>query len=238
MCSNQHKKSVVLLRPGAPPPDCGNCVVLCEIPISSPDFFGRISEMEEMREHLNPTSPELRGIVLWGLSGFGKSRLALRYIELYKKEFSTLLWIDASTFDAANDSFSQAATEISRLLRGPSPHAETRRDINLVKNWLAKGTKKSWLLVIDSVDNLDEIDCCQFIPSSNHGRIIITSTQSRTAAALNFKGVEVASIDEEAGCEMLLSKIDVDHDSPRGKYPILRIYGSLTEFSLAAHPRR
>ena len=180
--------------------------------------------MEEICEHLNLTTPERKGIVLWGLSGFGKSRLALRYIELYRKEFSTLLWIDASTLDAANDSFSQAAAEISRVSTWASPGAGTRKNINFVKTWLAKETNKSRLLVIDSVDDLDEIDCRQFIPSSHHGKIIVTSTQSRTANALNFKGVEINSMDEKAGCQMLLSKLDLDHHSSRGKPSILLLY--------------
>lgn len=75
-------------------------------------------------------------------------------------------------------------------------------------------------MVIDSVDDLDEIDCRKFIPSSKYGRIIVTSTQSRTAAALRFKGIEITSIDEEAGCQMLLSKLGLDNYSSRGKHPI------------------
>lgn len=220
VCSNQVQKRLYLTCAGAPFPESGKCAVLCELPISSPDFFGRSPEMGVLRDHLDFTSPERKGIVLWGLGGFGKTRLALQYIELYRKEFSALLWIDASTLDAAKDSFSQAASEISRLSTGPLPHVGTRDNIDFVKSWLAKENNKSFLLVIDSVDDLDEIDCRKFIPSSNHGRIIVTSTQFRTAAALRFRGVEITSIDEEAGCQMLLSKLGLDNYSLRSKHPI------------------
>ena len=145
MCSYQIRKRLYLICSGAPFPESGKCAVLCELPISSPDFFGRNSELGVIRDHLDPTSPEQKGIVLCGLGGFGKTRLALQYIELYRKEFTTLLWIDASTLDAAKDSFSQAASEISRLSTGALPQIGSGNHIDFMKDWLAEETNKSAL---------------------------------------------------------------------------------------------
>ncbi|MCJ1247305.1 hypothetical protein MMC30_004519 [Trapelia coarctata] len=211
---NNHKKEVercamALHDLVAPSSEGKRSIFLSELPISSRQFFGRAAELGQMRGFLKLTGPETKAVVLWGLGGFGKSRIALRYIELFQREYSAVLWINALSLESALASYSNIAAEIRSRYAASirTQQMEALEDINLVKRWLGMDENDRWLMIIDSVDDLNTFDCRQLIPACSHGTIIVTSTHSRTAVALGFKGLDIHSIDDESGSEMLLSSL-------------------------------
>jgi hypothetical protein len=185
------------------------CIELSDYPISSSKFFGRTEELTQISHFLNSTGEDQKRLVLWALPGFGKTRIALRYVELHKNQYKATIWIDASTYDTAVESFSQAAVSIRErnLLHGPSlppVPARDKQDIIFVKRWLEKGLK-NWLMIVDSSDELEEFDARQFLPKCNHGAILITSSRSGLAKAWDTESIEVSEIDSDGGVELLLS---------------------------------
>lgn len=182
--------------------------MLCEMPISSKDFFGRVPDIEKLAEILHSRDPGQKGAVIWGLGGFGKSRLALQYINLYEGRYSVILWVNAGTLETAVDSYCQAALELvnrGSLLSTPSGD---HRDVALIHRWLSRPQGEyTWLLAIDSIDDLESFDCRRLVPSCNHGNIIVTSANSQTSTHLGFQDLELGSIDENAGSDMLLSRL-------------------------------
>ena len=212
------------------------CIFLRELPISGPNFFGRDLELDQIYNILIPEKSKQKGVVLWGLSGSGKTCLTLRYIKLYLHKYSAVLWIDAPGCDLtgagqsdlerpglerATECFSQAAVTIaaeytSFASRQP---ANSPKGQDFVKKWLEERSNKSWLTVIDSVDDLDEFDWRSLLPRCNHGTVIVTSTRSRTSISPGFEAVEVGCLGERAACELLLSKSDPAHHTLEGKPP-------------------
>ena len=187
------------------------CTVLSELPISNQAFFGRISELEQMHKTFSPPNLEQKIVVLWGLGGSGKSRLALQYLKLSQSTYSAILWINAASDESANESLAQFVAEIEASERTrQSPLSPRAREIdrNFVKRWLTSASNSSWLIVIDSFDDLENFDCKQLIPQCKYGHIIITTTQFQLAKSLDIQGIEVGSIGLEAGSEMLLSNVN------------------------------
>ncbi|KAL3490264.1 hypothetical protein BJX62DRAFT_252083 [Aspergillus germanicus] len=71
-----------------------------KIPISKSVFFGREAELDRVREAFNATQPARQVTVIWGLSGYGKSQLAIEYLTLKDEDYDSILWIGSSSRDA------------------------------------------------------------------------------------------------------------------------------------------
>jgi hypothetical protein len=182
-----------------------NSPLLSELPLSSEAFFGRVSELDQLSRILHPGGSGQKSAVIWGLGGFGKTRLALQYLKLHKLTYSAILWVNAASFERAVESYSNIAFEIKS--RDPSTFTPTwgEKDISLVHRWLSTNSEAGrWLLVIDSIDDLEGFYCRRLIPQCKQGTVIVTTTLHRTAKHLDFQSLELDSVDEDAGCAMLL----------------------------------
>ena len=156
--------------------------------------------------------------VLWGLGGFGKTRIALEYLKIHQKDYSAVLWINAATYESAEESFAQAAIEL-RSRHGfqcSMPLVGSRVNVRLVQRWLASSKNKDWLMVLDSLDDLESFDCRDLLPQCSHGTILVTSTLSDAMEVLGFRGLEISGLDLIDGCEMLLSGAGVEPGSDKG----------------------
>ena len=192
-------------------------MVLSELPISNQKFFGRVSELQKIHEALNASSLEQKGVVLWGLGGSGKSRLALRYLELNQDKYTTILWINAMSQESIDESLSQIVLRIKDLEHTYRNSRAEEKNWSFVRRWLTTASNNDWLMVVDSVDDLERVDFKQLIPQCNHGKIIVTSTQSHLAKKLDWRGVEIASIGVDAGSQMLLSNASFSVDMKTGE---------------------
>ena len=159
-----------------------------------------------------------KAVVLWGLGGFGKTRIALEYLKTYQRNYSAILWINAATLESAEDSFAQVASVLRsrQELQTNTPLAGNRGNIGLVQQWLTSSKNTEWLVVFDSLDDLESFDCRDLIPQCSHGNFIVTSTLSNTMDALGFRGLEVNGLDLVHGCEMLLSGGGIKAGSGKG----------------------
>ena len=167
---------------------------------------------------LRPGETRRQRAILWGLGGFGKTRIALEYLKTYQKDYSAVLWINAATYESAEESFAQAATVLrSRHAIKPSLlPVGAKTNMRLVHQWLASSKNTNWLMVLDSLDDLESFDCRDLIPQCSHGSIIVTSTLSHTMQVLDFQGLEICGLDLVHGCEMLLSGVGAEAGSDKG----------------------
>ena len=165
---------------------------------------------------LQPGETGRQRAVLWGLGGFGKTRIALEYLKKRQKDYSAVLWINAATQESAEESFAQAATLLGFASQASLPAAGAKANMRLVQQWLASSKNKDWLMVLDSLDDLDGLDCRGLVPQCSHGNIIVTSTLSSTMDALGFQGLEISGLDLDDGCEMLLSGVGIQASLEKG----------------------
>lgn len=195
------------------------------LPITGQEFFGRVSEMDQLCRHFHTQDSVRKVVVIWGFGGLGKSRLALRYIDAHQSRYSAIIWVNAATFETAMESFSQAASNIESRDQSISPPTGGKEDIHAVHRWLQRSqTKDNWLLVIDSVDD-DKFEFRDLIPQCHCGNVIITSTLSHLAEHLDCHGIELGSIDSAAGADMLLFRSRSSNESKSSKrYLIVPIF--------------
>jgi hypothetical protein len=179
-----------------------------------------------MRDFLKPGDSEQNCVVLWGLSGFGKTQLALQYYSLYAEEYTSKLWIDATTASQA-ESLGSLTIDIAEVIcpdttaSRPSlslDFSDSVQSFSRIKAWLARDTNKRWLMIIDNVEDLDsKFQIQQFLPQCQHGSVIITTTRSNLVSVLRVHGIEVEKVDETAGVDMFLDKFPSKTYSSEGK---------------------
>lgn len=201
----------------------GDCVELSYCPISSSKFFGRTRELDQISKSLDPAKDGDKRVLLWGLPGFGKTRIALRYKELFKHRYDAMIWVDASTPDSASDSFCEAAACIRARLPSLASTLTTltigdkHEAAFLVRRWLENDCM-NWLMIIDSIDEPEAFDARKFLPTCNHGAILATSSLSGFAKAWDMESLEISEMDHPDGTELLLGLIGVENVSHEGKY--------------------
>ncbi|CAG7730156.1 unnamed protein product [Allacma fusca] len=84
-----------------------------------PTFTGRDAFVKQIHEDIlnslkrEPPSSCSQVVVLCGMAGVGKSELARKYIELYKKQYDHVLWINAENYSVAMTCLLRIASKIS-----------------------------------------------------------------------------------------------------------------------------
>ena len=204
---------------------------LSDLPEPKDAFFGRALELAQLRTMLSlgtlGTSRQQRA-VLWGLGGFGKTRIALEYLRRYQEDYSAILWINAATYDSAEESFARAANILkSRLFfHHHAPSLGVKANIQLVHQWLASSKNIGWLMIIDSLDDLESFDCRDLVPKCSHGSVIVTSTQSQAKDVFQSEGLEIGELVTFDGCKMLLDGVGAEADLKKGT-PLFQYFENL-----------
>ncbi len=137
----------------------------------NPNFTGRQSLLQEIREHFlsNPSRPS--PLALHGLGGVGKTQLALEYAcrqAFDERHYSHVLWVRADDPTVLATSYA-ALTEALDLPEKSA--AEQSQKIAAVRQWLQR--HEGWLLIIDNAEQPGAL--ASYLPPDFRGHILITS---------------------------------------------------------------
>ncbi|KAI2778596.1 P-loop containing nucleoside triphosphate hydrolase protein [Daldinia loculata] len=187
---------------------------MSELPVSTPTFYGRSTELEALFDVLDPSGPGRKGVAIFGIGGSGKTQLALKYIKEKKRLYSAVIWINAFTSEQLTQSFADAFHMISK--------SWTHKDVSntyagenmeyFVLGRLRTTLKRNWLLVIDSADDPNNHNLTQLIPDCSFGSIIVISTRKDASDILEpygFEGIELDKLDDADATELLLDRVQV-----------------------------
>ncbi|KAJ5458800.1 hypothetical protein N7530_010744 [Penicillium desertorum] len=150
---------------------------LSQAPYIAPELFvGRGSELDKIAEILHPNHwlQKKQLLVLGGMGGIGKTRLAIAYAQSRSRSYSSVFWLNAASEAALKDSFQSIASLIfdiqdPRLL-------ESKDIIGRVHKWLTHSENTKWLLLFDNYDDPDQFDISDYYPhTTSHGTILVTS---------------------------------------------------------------
>ncbi|CAN9264153.1 unnamed protein product [Alternaria alternata] len=167
----------------------------------NPGFTGRRSELEDIHRALRPPDPVLtRGqktVAICGLSGVGKSQLALQYFYSYPKSYKFRLWITCDSTVRMDGDIAVIVKELGYPPLGLSQNREHFR------SWFANAGKDC-LLVLDNADNIPEI--LSFWPGSSEGSILLTSQNSSWVHRENIsRGISLKSLSDLDSLDFLRS---------------------------------
>ncbi|EWG47495.1 hypothetical protein FVEG_16143 [Fusarium verticillioides 7600] len=181
---------------------CGT--ILCDLPPTTDRFFGRESELLEMAEYLEAID-QRRGVVLCGISGSGKTQLVREYVAQRSGNFSAILWVDASSEESIEESFSDCSSRICQHNPEYRVGRESTPPRQLVLEWLRTTPDKNWLTVIDNANGpIPHKRLLGPFMDMNQGSLCVISTNQVTARAVRLKQVLVEHLDASASQLLLL----------------------------------
>ncbi|KAI4261188.1 MAG: hypothetical protein L6R42_003611 [Xanthoria sp. 1 TBL-2021] len=166
-------------------------------------------------------------VVLLGMGGQGKSRLALDFARRVSIESqSTLvLWVDATTKQSMTRAFEDIADHWNSRKRR---FIDTESRIKYVNEVLAE---RKWLIVFDNYDHPDQFtDVCSFIPPGD-GSVLFTSRH--VDAGLLGKAVQLSGMDEGEGLELLRLRTGQNLDEPSNRAAAIKVLQTLGYLPLA-----
>ena len=161
------------------------------VPLCNPDFVGRGPVLEQLRAQLTESRETVTAVpvALHGMSGVGKTQVAIEYVHRYADEYELVWWIDARCEAAITASL----TTLAQRLRLDADHPDA------VLELLATGLPDwRWILVFDGADTLADIR--PLLPSGR-GHTIVTSRNAEWGGCA--RTIEVGVFSREESTELL-----------------------------------
>lgn len=210
------------------------------------DFVGRSGILEQLKSQLGHNQPESQRksqarVSLHGLGGIGlvsppvffpaiggvliqdrKTQIALAYAYWLQGEHPevSVFWVHASN----TERFRQAFAYIAQKCQIPGYDDPNTDMLQLVKTWLEKRERGSWLMIIDNADDAQmffsqstepanatthQHRIGRYIPECAHGSLLIT-TRNLMAASRLTKGnptIGVGNMDESESAQLLRTRL-------------------------------
>jgi tetratricopeptide (TPR) repeat protein len=172
-------------------------------------FVGRESQLAELEQKLFVGASTTK-VAITGPSGIGKTQLALALAYRIRQEckYCSVFWISASD----EESIHQGYAHIARRLTIPGWDDEKADVKKLVQLHLSKESAGQWFLVFDNADEATTestaspkvVGLMEFLPSSEHGAIIFTTANMKTATKLAPQNiVELPELEKDTAQRML-----------------------------------
>ncbi|KAJ5778860.1 hypothetical protein N7457_006580 [Penicillium paradoxum] len=164
-------------------PPVGDC--LGQAPFLAPELFvGRCSEIVEIAQALNPAQKvhNQRRLVLGGMGGAGKTRLAIAYAKSHAASYTSMFWLNATSEASLKDSFRLIANLIFNA-QDPRP-LKSEGIVELVHRWLSDSANAGALLIYDNYDDPSQYDINNYYPPCSQGSILVTTRVPAQVAGL------------------------------------------------------
>ena len=152
-----------------------------EIALDIPTFINKpnqknehFSNREEILENLQAGfAAGDRMQYLTGMSGIGKTQIALEFAFRHEGDYDHIFWVNTETETTLLESYQQFSSAL-QLLSIPKEKQTGERIIQSVLQWL--DTHESWLIVFDNA--ADIASDSPWWPKCNHGHCLITTQKS------------------------------------------------------------
>lgn len=147
--------------PGSLPP-------VCNLPLRNHNITWRESMLTDLRTAFTTGGYTASTQTLSGLSGVGKTQLAIEYSYRYSHDYDVIWWLNAEVPAAITNDIMRMAESLclpKEILN------DTSTAINAVKAWLEQNNR--WLLIFDNA--MDQEIIKEYLPGSPSGHVLITS---------------------------------------------------------------
>ena len=173
--------------------------ICSDLPLKTSTFYGREEELLHIRQALDPSKAGRKSVVLSGISGSGKTQLALQHIEQEMKSYSAIVWVNAFTKEHADQSLTETAVRMETSWPKDIPviRSEHQKDsLSYVLSRLRTTIYRNWLLIIDSADDTNYVT--KYFPVCNHGSVLVTTTRNVGASRLGLSNsIHVGGLDKQ-----------------------------------------
>ncbi|MGW0835263.1 FxSxx-COOH system tetratricopeptide repeat protein [Streptomyces prunicolor] len=154
------------------------------VPRRNVRFTGRDAILEELHARFEEGGRGGARVALRGISGVGKSQLAIEYAHRFGNDYDVVWWVGARFRAPAREQFAQLAPRLELPVG-----QELGERIRAVHEALRTGQPyRRWLLVLDSADDMEQIE--DLLPEGN-GHVLITTLTQDWAASGSVTEIEV-----------------------------------------------
>ncbi len=176
--------------------------IIQNIPYRRNRFFtGRESFLENLNRKFkrNRTTRNRQPIAISGLTGIGKTQIAIEYAYRYYSDYHFIFWARATSYDTL---FSDLVAIAYQLNLSEKNVKEQEVAVNAVKHWFQTQTR--WLLILDDVSSLEIVG--DFIHLTK-GQILITTQNPRVQEIAET--TELEKMEPEEGALFLLRRSNI-----------------------------
>lgn len=139
------------------------------VPYRNLRFTGRDEILEELHELFERGGRDGARVALRGISGVGKSQIAIEYAHRFGNDYDVVWWVPARFRAPARERFSQLAPSLELQVG-----QELGERIRAVHEELRGNPRRRWLIVLDSADDMDIED---LLPEGSGHVLVTTLTQ-------------------------------------------------------------
>ena len=178
----------------SPQPVAPGAIRISNLPPRNRYFTGRAETLEEIDRRLQDADEAARtvGVVpLQGMSGVGKTQLALEYAHRHLSDYALMWWVNA-------ENVAVATTELVTLARQLGLPANAEPAVVLLQLWAALAGRDDWLLIYDNVDDAAVLALLR-PPSS--GRLLVTGRSAALGRLARL--LEIAEFSRAESLELL-----------------------------------
>ena len=171
------------------------------LPSRSPEqIHGREDVLQALEFHFDKQEGQLarKSLVLHGMGGVGKSKIALEYSYAARERYDIVLWVSADNAVKFQQGFLEASRQMKLSLSGTE---DSYSALLAVKTWLEENVYK-WLLIFDNAD--DPGIWADAWPRANHGSILITARDSTAGFGTDAECLHLKPFSKEARSAVLL----------------------------------
>jgi tetratricopeptide (TPR) repeat protein len=168
---------------------------------------GRSEELQALAQALADEGPSgLQALVLHGLGGIGKTRLAIEYAWRFGRRHPAALFVLADSPDGLSSGIASLARP--DLLDLPERASRSEHEaVSSVLRWLRENP--GWLLILDKVDTREaRLAVTRLLPALTRGRVIITSRRRDWPAGVRRRALDRIRLQPAA--EFLLERTGED----------------------------
>lgn len=143
-------------------------------------FTGRDWALDELQSRLNHSADGGARVALRGISGVGKSQIAIEYAHRFGNDYDVVWWVSAGFRATAREQFAELAPRLDLEVG-----VEVGERIRAVQEALRIGKPhRRWLVIFDSADDMGQIK--DLLPEGNGHVLVTTLTQDwATSGDLN-----------------------------------------------------
>lgn len=188
-------------------------------PVPDVPRIALLTELADALEPYRPTGRTPSRCALTGLSGIGKSSLAVAYFAEYADAYEALYWIDASSIDTIVHDFRLLASHL-----GGSPDTDPRQLRSLVHKFLSTHAGR-WMMVFDDA----QTTAAPWIPRVGDGDVLITSIDSTFSVSASNK-LAVTVMQQDEAVQLLTARLELTMEQAAASVDVVRQLAAALEY--------